>query len=129
MGAAALSALISQWGGFGVVIAAALAFIWHQHREIQNERNANIEMQRRHSDAIGGLHDRHNTALDKVQQSRVDDAKTVAETLLGLQEQFNDSISAMSDQLKEHARKSEQLHQTMSSIDRRLDLIERRTPR
>lgn len=129
MEAAALSALISQWGGFGVVIGAAMLFVWHQHREIKSERSANIEMQRKHSESIGDLHNKHTSALSKVQQSRVDDAKNVAETLLGLQAQFNESIAVMSDQLREHARKSEQLQQTMSSIDRRLDLIERRTPR
>lgn len=129
MEAAALTALVSQWGGFGVVVGAALLFIWHQHREIRSERNANIEMQRKHTELIGSLHDRHSDSIDKVQQDRVDDAKDVAETLLSLQAQFNESIAAMSDQLREHARKSEQIHQTMSNIDRRLDLIERRTPR
>jgi hypothetical protein len=129
MEAAAVSALISQWGGFGVVLGAALFFIWRQHKEIQRERSSNLSTQKSHAEALAALHDRHTSAIARIQQSRVDDAKSVAGTLLGLQSQFNESISAMGDQLREHARKSEQLHQTMSSIDRRIDLIERRMQR
>lgn len=133
---AGVAALIAQWGGFGIVLAAVGWFAWDQHSELKKYRSAPNDhaeaikkLQKEHAEAVQALQKEHAERLSAVQSERVNDAKGVAQTLLGLQAQFNESVNAMTMQSRDLTVAVEHLHQLAEGIDRRIELLERKGSR
>lgn len=98
-----IAAIIAQWGGFGAVLLAVAVYAYTLQKDLGQARKEHLE------------------EVSKLQAARVDDAKSVTQTLLGLQREFNAVVSATSGALDGLSAGFKAVEETMRELERKVD--------
>jgi F0F1-type ATP synthase membrane subunit b/b' len=132
--------VVAQWGGFGAVLIACAFAIWKLYGELLKQRESEKATEEKmraaekktlaeHAEAMQRIQAAHAQAVSALQNERTAQLLEMTDRLMSLQAKFNESISAMSQQMQKHVWAEDQVFQIMTTFDRRLETIERKVVR